>query len=92
MLKAEDERYEFDLYMKRLNKTLDLLNLIIDEENPIDEKKKEKLIGQVVGLGSLQMIYKNTHRDQKEEFEWFLKTADLEACKVFKERVQLQVN
>ena len=38
------------------------------------------------------MIYKNTHRDQKEELEWFLKTSNFETCKVFKERVELQVN
>jgi histone deacetylase complex regulatory component SIN3 len=38
------------------------------------------------------MLYKNCHRDQKEELEWYLKTIDLETCKLFKERVQAQVN
>lgn len=71
---------------------MSLLNSIVDEEKEKTEKEKEKIIEKIIGLGSLQMIYKNTHRDQKEELEWFLKTANLETCKVFKERVELQVN
>ena len=91
LLKAEDERYEFDLYMRRLTKTLSLLELYTDENVEKDEKQKEKIVNKIIGLGSLQMIYKNCHRDQKEEIEWFLKTADHETCKMFKERIEFQV-
>ena len=49
-------------------------------------------MNKVISMGVLQIIYKNSHRDQKEELQWFLKTANLETCKVFKERVETQIN
>jgi histone deacetylase complex regulatory component SIN3 len=78
--------------MKRLSKALDLLEQIVDENSEKDEKEKEAIINKIVGLGGLQMIYKNSHRDQKEELEWFLKTADVDTCRLFKERLMAQLN
>ena len=78
--------------MNRLMKSLDFLTQITDETKERTEQQKEKIINKVVGLGGLQMLYKNSHKDQKEELEWLLRTADIETCKVFKERVQFQVN
>lgn len=38
----------------------------------------------MISMGVLQLIYKNCHRDQKEEIEWFLKANETEALKLFK--------
>ncbi len=65
LLKAEDERYEFDLYMRRLIKTLEFLEQVVDEKVQNDEELREKLINKILGLNTLQTIYKNCHREQK---------------------------
>lgn len=54
--------------MRRLIKTCDLLEKLTTESCVSDEKEREKMINQVIGMGALQMIYKNCHRDQREEF------------------------
>jgi len=63
--------------MKRLVKSLELLEHLLDENSNFDEAAREKIIKKIVGLGSLQTLYKNCHRDQKEELEWYLRTIDL---------------
>ena len=78
--------------MRRLITTLRFLEEVTDETSEKDEEVREKLMNRVISMGVLQIIYKNSHRDQKEELEWFLKTANLETCKIFKERVETQIN
>jgi len=52
--------------MKRLEKTLVLLEKLLDEKNTKGEEERKNLINKVVSMGVLQLIYKNCHRDQKE--------------------------
>lgn len=52
--------------MKRLEKTLILLEKLLDEKNTKGEEERKILINKVVSMGVLQLIYKNCHRDQKE--------------------------
>ena len=91
LLKAEDERYEFDIYMKRLQKASQLLDKLLDEEEVLSEEDRYKIMGQMIGMGALQMIYKNCHREQREGLEWFLKSNPVETCKLFKERIAAQI-
>lgn len=45
------------------------------------------MIKKIIDLGVLQIIYKNGHKDQKDEIEWHMKANELEACRIFKARV-----
>lgn len=74
LLKAEDERYEFDIYMKRLQTAQKLLDKLLDEKICKRQEQKQLLINKIISMGVLQLIYKISHKDQKEQLEWFLKT------------------
>lgn len=65
LIKAEDERYEFDIYMKKLEKTKDLLEKVTDEKLSNSEKERAELINKVINMGVLQIIFKNCNKDQK---------------------------
>jgi len=38
----------------------------------------------MIDMGVLQLIYKNCHKEQKEEMEHYLKVDNYEICKLFK--------
>jgi len=66
LLKAEDERYEFDLYFKKLSKTKELIDSYLDESNGLDDTQRLKKLKVALSLGTIQLIYKNCREDQKE--------------------------
>lgn len=75
LLKSEDERYEFDLYMMRLNKSYGMLEKILNwlqdkpsNDKPLTEEKVEALVEKIISMGIIQLIYKNCSKEQKEEF------------------------
>lgn len=59
LLKAEDERYEFDIYMKRLQLSLRLLGKIEQSASVVE---REAHINKFISLGILQILYKNCSR------------------------------
>lgn len=73
LLKAEDERYEFDLYIRRLKKAESILVKMISDLSLDPTKTFDKEIDIIISLGIIQLIYKNGNKEQKEELEWFLK-------------------
>lgn len=60
LLKSEDERYEFDLYMMRLNKSYAMLEKILNvNDTSLTEEKINILIENIISMGIIQLIYKN---------------------------------
>ena len=90
-MKAEDERYEFDLYIRRLKKAESILSTIVSGLTIDPNKDFTKEVNTIISLGIVQLIYKNGNKDQKEELEWFLKRNTFEATKLFSDRVKTQI-
>ena len=66
--------------MNRLQKASQLLHKLLNENQTLSEEERSKTMNNIIGMGVLQMIYKNCHREQKEELEWFLKSYHTETC------------
>lgn len=59
LLKSEDERYEFDLYTNRLKKAIDMLDKVLESNNPDDSNS---IIEQIIQMGVIQVVYKNANK------------------------------
>lgn len=78
--------------MMRLHKSFAMLEKILDpQENSLDDEKNSSLIDKIISMGIIQLIYKNCNKEQKEEFEWHLKTNQYETLKILKDRVHFQI-
>lgn len=76
--------------MKRLTKTKELLDKYIDSADS-DTLDRHLLLRKAVNLGIIQLIYKHSKDEQKEEFEWHLNNHPLETSLFFRERLANEI-
>lgn len=72
LIKAEDDRYEFDIFFYRLKKSLTLLDKISTALEENADAKLDKEMKLVLNLGVIQTLYKNCSKEQREEMEFHL--------------------
>lgn len=65
LIKAEDDRYEFDIYCKRLEKTLETVDRIVAKLRERSDYDASADIQLVISLGIIQTLYKNTSKEQR---------------------------
>lgn len=88
MIKAEDDRYELDINLKRMKKSLEILDQIVDNLTEMPTADVSGLLRKVLGLGIMQYFYRNVSKEFKDEFEYHMKKNPLETCKVYRERLK----
>ncbi|CAK93289.1 unnamed protein product (macronuclear) [Paramecium tetraurelia] len=86
LFKSEDERFEFDVNIQQIKRTINLLQEIIDgnKEDPI-------LIAKVIDMRILQQLYRNQTQDQNEVLQIF-QSKPTESAKILIKRVKQKLN
>ncbi|CAD8206788.1 unnamed protein product [Paramecium pentaurelia] len=86
LFKSEDERFEFDVNIQQIKRTINLLQEIID-----GNKDEQVLVNKVIDMRILQQLYRNQTQDQNEIIQLF-QTKPVESAKILIKRVKQKLN
>ncbi len=68
-----------------------MLDRYISKYDQLNEVEESVLVKKIVDLGVIQMLYRMSKEDQKEELENFINDHPFETCKRFRERLLIQI-
>lgn len=91
LIKAEDDRYEIDLNLKRLKKGIEMLEVIVSKLMEDPNAEVEPIVNRAINFGVIQYVYKNATKEQKNEVEYYFKHNTLETCQVMIYRLGQQL-